>query len=276
MIITLRILCLSVINWLKLFLKYNFIIIFLLLLAAKISKGNNACYITLSNQIARRVELEVITNNLANANTSGFEQSFVLFNTKNYSQGNNRKNSFVNVSSVYRDKTQGAIKRTNVPTDVAIVGEGYFQVITPRGLRYTIDGSMVINNEGELVNWAGYKYTNREGGAIVIPEEFNSLQIAQDGIVFVDNEEIDTIGVFTFDNDRLLTPEEGMLYYNKNQPVIPLEEYKLVTGALRAANVNSTAAMLQMVAMQRSVQSTNQLMSEIFTMDKSIIKIGKN
>jgi len=128
--------------------------------------ANNASYIALSNQIARKTQLEVVSNNVANSNTVGFEQDAILFRNADLKQGSKRNNSFTWAETTYRTGDKGGIKVTNRPTDVAIGGEGYFKVATERGDRYTLDGSMLINNQGVLVNSSGYAYLSAENDQI--------------------------------------------------------------------------------------------------------------
>ena len=136
---------------------YKLSLSFLLLLLwesfflCNMATANNASYIALSSQIARKTQLEVVSNNVANSNTVGFEQDAILFRNANLKQNSKRNNSFTWAETTYRTGDKGGIKVTNRPTDVAIGGEGYFKVATPRGDRYTLDGLMLINNQGVLV-----------------------------------------------------------------------------------------------------------------------------
>ena len=139
----------------KLSLYFSFVLLLQLSFLCNSAKANNASYITLSSQIARKTQLEVIANNVANSNTVGFEQDAVLFRNVDLKQNTKRNNSFVWAETTYRTGDKGGIKITNRPTDIAIGGDGYFKVTTPKGARYTLDGSMLINNQGVLVNSRG-------------------------------------------------------------------------------------------------------------------------
>ena len=85
--------------------------------------ANNTSYITLSNQIARKRQLEAVANNAANTNTIGYEQDDILLRTVDYKQNSKRDNSFVWAETTYRSGEEGALKVTNRPTDVAIGGD---------------------------------------------------------------------------------------------------------------------------------------------------------
>jgi len=240
-----------------------------------VSFANNASYITLSNQMARKRQLEVVANNVANAETIGFQQDEVLLRSAKNKKSSKKSNSFVFAETTYRSGGQGSLKITNRPTDLAIGGDGYFKLITPAGNRYTLDGSMFINNQNLLVNSDGYPYTNNEGQFIEIPEQLQTFEVAQDGAIFVDDEEVGRIGVFGFESEDSLIKEGLRLYKTQGQDA-QLEEFTIISGALRTSNVNAALAMARMVEMQRTVGATNNVMSEVSDLEKTVItKITK-
>lgn len=259
----------------KIYFSLLFFLLIELFFTCNIVFANNTFYITLSNQIARKRQLEVISNNAANLSTVGYEQEEVILRKVDTKQNGKRKNSFVWAETTYKSGEKGSLKVTNRNTDVAIGGEGYFKLITPRGIRYTLDGAMFINNQNILVNTQGYPYTNREGEVIQIPDDFQNIDISEDGTVFVDDEDISAIGVFVFDTTDPLIKEGNNMYKSASEG-IALEDYTLIAGALRESNVNPTSVMAKMVEMQRSVGATNNLMSEVSDLDKSLIsKLSK-
>lgn len=237
--------------------------------------ANNTSYIALSNQIARKRQLEVVANNAANINTVGYEEDDILLRKVDVKQNSKRKNSFVWAETNYKSGNQGALKITGKPSDIAIGGEGYFKIITPKGLRYTLDGNMIINNDYVLANKDGYPYASIDNEPITIPENFQSFEVAEDGTIFVDQEAISTIGVFTFTDPSSLIKEGNSLYKSANND-IPVEDYHIISGALRSSNVNPTMVMAKMVEMQRAVGGANNLMSDVNELDRSLIsKLSK-
>jgi len=232
--------------------------------------ANNTSYITLSNQIARKRQLEMVANNVANATTVGYEQDDILFRKVDKRQNSHRTNSFVWAETTYKAGESGALKVTNRPTDLAIGGRGYFKVLTPRGERYTLDGSMIINRDNVIVNNEGYPYANADGGIIEIPADFQTIDVTEDGNFFVDAQQIDTIGVFDFaENDPFI--KEGNKLYRASGNSILLEDFTIISGALRLSNVSPVMAMAKMVEMQRAVGTTNNLMSDLSDLERSII-----
>lgn len=254
----------------KLSLTFGIFLIVELFFLCNAAYANNSSYIALSGQIARKRQLEVVANNVANANTVGYEQDNILFRSVDVKQNARRSNSFTWPETTYRSGDQGGLKITNRPTDIAVVGEGYLKVITPRGPRYTLDGSMVISNQGVLVNHAGYPILSPDNDVIEIPDDFQTFGISENGTVFVDDQEIGRIGVFAFDSKDPIIKEGGNLYAISGTDRA-LEEFTMVSGALRSSNVNSALAMSQLVEMQRSYGLTTDLMTNVNETETSAI-----
>ncbi len=233
--------------------------------------ATNASYIALSNQMARTMELNVVANNVANTNTPGYEMdSVILSNAKAPLLRQKKDVSFVYPEGAYNSADQGPIKLTGAPLDVAIDGRGYFKILTPAGPRYTLDGHMIPNKDGVLVNVHGMPYSNREGQPIILPENYSMIDIVGDGTVYVDREDVGQIGVFDFPSKYALMREGSNIYYSKVAD-IAVEEVKIVRGAIRESNVNSARAMADMVTLQRAVSFNNSLMSDLISLEKSAI-----
>jgi flagellar basal-body rod protein FlgF len=158
---------------------------------------------------------------------------------------------------------------------LAIAGEGYFKVLTPRGDRYTLDGSILINSDYVLVNREGMAFASRDNGPIILPPEVQDITVAQDGTVYANGDEVDIIGIFSFQEPGQLIKEGNSLYSSRVNDIL-LDEVTVVSGALRNSNVSSAKAITDMVELQRSSSLTNNLMSEIGDLERSVItKIAK-
>ncbi|TKJ34853.1 MAG: flagellar basal-body rod protein FlgG [Planctomycetes bacterium B3_Pla] len=146
---------------------------------------------------AQQMMVDVIANNLANVNTSGFKRSQVNFQDLLYvtmqqpgtevSSGINSPSgleigSGVRVASTIKVFTIGELQNTANPLDIAVAGEGFLQVTMPNGaLRYTRDGSLLVNGNGQLVTATGYIIEP----AITVPTDATSVTIEKDGGVNV-------------------------------------------------------------------------------------------
>lgn len=143
---------------------------------------------------AQQLIVDTIANNLANMNTAGFKKSQVDFRDLVYlklqepghqtAQGITAPSGFevgsgVSPASTLRVYTQGEMENTGRQLDLAIQGDGFFQVTTANGVRYTRDGSFRTNASGQLVNSAGFTVEP----SITLPTDTRSVSVGTDGTV---------------------------------------------------------------------------------------------
>ena len=117
----------------------------------------------LSGALAQERRMEVISNNLANVNTPGFKKEFAIFEGVSPIAAEPMGTrpvqptpTFGVLNEVRTNFTPGEIKETGEPLDLAINGEGFFPVRTPEGIRYTRNGSFVLNDQEQIVTKSGY------------------------------------------------------------------------------------------------------------------------
>src|ERR1700737_4734118 len=110
----------------------------------------------LSRQTILERQLDVVANNVANVNTTGYKADSSLFEEylmpgahEDNFVGSDRRVSYVQDRATFRDVSQGALEQTKTPLDVAISGSAYLAVQTPGGERYTRDGGLQLNNQGQ-------------------------------------------------------------------------------------------------------------------------------
>src|SRR5437588_2106170 len=151
----------------------------------------NASLVGLSRQIALQRELDVVANNIANLNTTGFKADNVVFHEflmpgaqANQFAGNDRRVSFVQDRATWLDLSQGPVEHTGNPLDVAISGNAFLAVQTPRGERYTRNGALQINAAGELVTSEGHRVLG-DGGPVVFQPQDRDVTVARDGTIAV-------------------------------------------------------------------------------------------
>ena len=148
----------------------------------------NAILVGLSRQVALAREMDVVANNIANLNTTGFKADGSLFeeylNSAARADQTGSRVSFVHDRGIWHDMSQGAIERTGNPLDVAIDGKGFLVVQTPNGERYTRNGSLQINATGQLVTSDGFPVLG-DGGPITLQPTDRQVQISRDGTISV-------------------------------------------------------------------------------------------
>src|SRR5258708_5552303 len=109
---------------------------------------DNSIYVTLSRQLALFRDMDVTANNIANANTTGYNAEHIMFDsfvTKDANQGDRNPVSFANDVATYRNIENGSMQITGNDLDLAIQGNGYFIVETPLGTRYTRAGNFQVS-----------------------------------------------------------------------------------------------------------------------------------
>ena len=178
---------------------------------------------------AQQMLVDVIANNLANINTTGFKRSQINFQDLLYvkmsqagaevASGINSPSgleigSGVRAASTVKVFTSGELENTGRPLDVAITGDGFLQVTLPSGeTRYTRDGALQVNANGQLVTTTGYSIEP----AITIPSDATAIDIGKDGTVNVTasggtQSVVGTLQLARFPNPTGLTNEGDNLF----------------------------------------------------------------
>src|SRR3979411_3436341 len=151
----------------------------------------NTLLVGLSRQMTLERQMDVIANNVANVNTSGYKADRPLFEEYLKSGahednfiGRDRRVSYVQDRGTFKDFSQGPSEQTKNPLDVAIDGRAFLVVQTPAGERYTRDGGLQINNQGQLVTAGGNPVLGNSGPIVFQPTD-HDISIAADGNITV-------------------------------------------------------------------------------------------
>ena len=182
----------------------------------------NAVLVGLSRQVALARELDVVANNIANLNTTGYKADGSLFEeylSTGRARGPDRRPRQLRARPRRLARHEpGPIERTGNPLDVAIDGNGFLVVQTPRGERYTRNGSLQINATGQLVTSDGYPVLG-DGGPIVLQPTDRQVSISRDGTISVreGNSKVDSargkLRLVTFANPQQLQ-KDGSSTFN--------------------------------------------------------------
>jgi flagellar basal-body rod protein FlgG len=232
-----------------------------------------------SGMAAQQRMIDVIANNLANVNTTGFKRSRanfedVLYETVQATRIVNYQGSEtvspvqvgrgVRVSAVMRLHSQGAVEQTERPLDLAVQGEGFFQIERPDGTTaYTRDGSFTLSDSGTLVTVDGYTVAP----GIVVPPDATSVTVSTNGTVSVTGKGDNTpVEIGRFELARFLNPT-GLESIGENQLMETVASGKAMTGfpqedgfggllqgALETSNVEIVQEMTDMIAAQRAYE----------------------
>jgi flagellar basal-body rod protein FlgF/flagellar basal-body rod protein FlgG len=236
----------------------------------------NALLIGLSRQIALHRELEVVANNVANMSTTGYKADGAVFEEflmpvarAGSFPGAHQRLSYVHDRATWHDFKPGPIRQTGNPLDVAIDGDAFLVVQTPRGERYTRNGSLQIDATGQLVTAEGYAVQG-DGGPIQLQNTDSNISIADDGTIRVrenGNSRSDSqrgklrlvrfeeVGRLQKDGSSLFVAPNGMV------PQAP-QKARIIQGAVEQSNVRAVAEMSRMVEITRHYQQIAGLLQQ--------------
>ncbi len=230
-----------------------------------------------SGMLAQQKMVDVIANNLANVNTTGFKRSRVSFEDVLYEtvQGPRTVNAQsgetvsavqigkgVRLAAITRIHGQGAAEVTQRPLDLAIEGEGFFQVQRPDGtLAYTRDGTFTLSDSGSMVTANGYLLVP----GITLPPDVSAVTVSPSGVVTADTGggslELGRIELARFVNPSGLLSVGENLYTEtvaSGTPIVGTAQEegfgRLLQGVLEASNVEIVQEMTDMIAAQRAYE----------------------
>ncbi len=215
---------------------------------------SSGIYIATSGARAQQDSMDVTANNLANASTTGFKQAKVAFaQALTQAQGQSPDSRFVQTAEVGSDMSAGTLRETGNPLDLALVGDGFFAVDTPRGLRYTRAGDFRLDAGGQIVNVDGYPAAAQGGGAISIPEGTATVTVDSSGAVLADGAEVGRLELARFAPEALV--REGSNLFVAQGAAAEGEAPEVVAGALEQSNVNAVRGMVDLVKVSRTHQA---------------------
>jgi len=254
-------------------------------------------WISKTGMDAQQTQLDVVSNNLANVNTTGFKRSRAVFEDLLYQNAREpgaqssqqttlpsglQIGTGTRVVTTERLHTQGNLTKTGNSTDVAINGNGFFQVQMPDGtLAYTRDGNFQINAQGQLVTSSGYPVQP----AVTVPQNATSLTIGKDGVVTVttpgtvNSTQVGTFQLANFINpaglrslgENLYAETEASGTANLANPgsngVGALNQNYVET-----SNVNVVEEMIQMIQTQRAYEINSKAVQ---TADRMLEKVAQ-
>ncbi|WP_194723075.1 flagellar basal-body rod protein FlgG [Noviherbaspirillum malthae] len=246
---------------------------------------------------AQQTQMDVISNNLANVSTGGFKRSRAVFEDLLYqtmrqpgaqsSQQTQLPSGLqigtgVRAVASERIHTQGNLQKTDNDKDVAIQGQGFFQVLLPDGTNaYTRDGSFQIDSQGQLVTASGFVVQP----AITIPANAQSLTVGRDGTVSVTQPgvaaptQVGTLQLVTFINPAGLESKGENLYVETAASGTPNANTPgtngaglLTQGYIETSNVNVVEELVNMIQTQRAYEINSKA---ITTSDQMLQRLGQ-
>jgi len=244
-----------------------------------------ALHTSATGMAAQESNVNTISNNIANVNTTGFKKSRtefddLLYETVQESGAKSSANSEYNVgvqvgsgakvSATRKVHSQGSPQMTNNPYDLMINGEGFFGIASPTGeLKFTRDGSFNVDSQGNIVTRAGHRLFP----GVSIPPNVMKINIAEDGTIeafsrdSIEPINLGQIPVFTFVNPTGLRSDGGNLLSTTAGSGQAIQNVAgqngsglLMQGAIEASNVNVMNEMTDLIKAQRAYEMNSKVM----------------
>lgn len=255
----------------------------------------NSMYTAMFGALTQEHRMDIIANNLANVNTTGYKQDRTAFKDvfMRYAHDNIREPMMhmrskamfpepdyyakPRIAEAQIDFSQGSLKQTGNPLDLAIGGEGFFKVQTQEGKQYlTRDGSFHMRNDGTVVNANGDELLG-DGGPVVLPPN-EQVVINGGGQIFAGGELVDTVTVVTVDRPEGLQKVGHNYFEPRSEGAVqeqPVQEASVEQGYLEAPNVQIVTEMVNMIETQRAFEAYQKVIQNTNETDmKAVNKVG--
>ena len=242
---------------------------------------DNALYVGLSRQMTLRRELDIVANNIANANTTGFKVEELMVRTEPAKPartvGGSYPVKFVLDDGVARDFGQGALAQTGGDFDLALEGQGFFKVSTAGGERYTRDGRFTMSPDGKLVTQNGQAVLDEGGGEILLDPLKGPVKVARDGTVSQGAERSGKIAVVRPTDLAAFRKDGDNLYRNTtNDTPQAAPNAAIHQGMLEASNVQSITQITKLIEVSRAYESMAKMMDQTAELSRSAVeRLGK-
>ncbi|WP_421791090.1 flagellar hook-basal body complex protein [Hyphobacterium sp.] len=243
---------------------------------------DNALMIGLSRQLTLRREMDIVANNIANASTPGFHVESLLMRAEPAptaeAQDGPSDLQYVDAYGVGRDFSEGSLDFTGRSLDVALEGDGFFQVEAANGdALYTRDGRFRIDNEGRLAASDGALVLDDLGAPILIDPAQGQVRITEDGALVQNNAEIARLGVYRFENLAALQKSGASRYTTmEDNPAEIATEIAFRQGYVETSNVQPILELTRMIETMRAYSSVSRFLSQGEELSrKAIERLGR-
>jgi flagellar basal-body rod protein FlgF len=275
-------------------------------------------WVPLSGQVAQQRKVETIANNVANANTVGFKKDQLVFKEhltaltkgaddidiprKEFSPADfyntqGAENAMVAIDGSFTIFEQGTLIPTSNPLDIALKGDGFIEVLTPTGVRFTRKGNLSLSREGELVNDQGFKVLSALNaseeslrdpasvGNVPTPEERivrvptnTKLTFTNEGEILTRDGVVGKISVVEFKDKHALRKEGNSLYITPDETNILRNNIQTTVnqGFLEGSNVNAIEEMSELIKAHRHFESIQKAINAYDQISNKVAnEIGK-
>ena len=242
---------------------------------------DNVLYVGLSRQMVLEHEIDVISNNVANVDTTGFKvESLMVQTDAEHLPVDPTSPLLANVNfpldaGVARDFSQGELKATGGALNLAVQGQGFFKVQTANGERYTRDGAFTMDAQGQIVTAAGDPVQG-DGGPVTLDPLKGAPSISADGTVSQQGQVVGKIALVNFSSLAALSKDGNGLYNNNTNLQPQPATAQIRQGMLEQSNVQGITQITRLIEVSRAYENISQMMDQTAQLSSSAIdRLGK-
>jgi flagellar basal-body rod protein FlgF len=230
-------------------------------------------YVAASAQVAQAKRMDVIANNIANANTAGYRAAGVKFDVAMGKVGDEPV-AYAGPGETYIMRAEGPINFTGNSLDVAVDGDGWLALQSPQGTIYTRDGRMHLTDLGDLTSVNGYPVLDSGGGPITLDPSAGPVEIAENGAITQGGKQVGTIGLFLIPADAKLTryDNSGVIPDKEAEPVEDFTTSGIRQGYIEGSNVNPIIEMTRLIEASRAFDEAASAIEQSDTMSQEAIR----
>ena len=239
----------------------------------------NGIFVAASGATTRLLEMDVLSNNLANVNTVGYKRDSISFEeaapeqTTGAVTENDKR--FVRVTSSATDFSQGSLLRTDNKLDIALRGSGFLRISTEEGDRLTRDGRLMVGQDGTLRHTDGFQVLDERGDPIFLPPE-RVPEISPDGQIMSGDLRVAKLGLVHPDlTEGLERDASGFFKVPTEDKLLGDVTSEVVQGHVEAGNASAISSMVELIELQRSFEAMHQVISAYKEMDDSAVRLAR-
>ncbi|MGQ0609665.1 MAG: flagellar hook-basal body complex protein [Paracoccaceae bacterium] len=228
-------------------------------------------YVTLTRLSGLRREMDLVANNIANSGTLGFKSQGAVFSEFIADLDGGSSLSMARASAWAMNLDDGVLSQTGGTFDLAIQGNGFFQIESPEGPRLTRAGNFTPSPAGELVTPDGQRLLDAGGAPVFVPPGAQTIAIAQDGTISADGVPVGQIGLWQPVDPLSLRYAGGNLM--STPEVEPATGSTLHQGFVEESNVQPVTEIARMIEVQRAYEMGQSFLDAEDERMKNLIQV---
>jgi flagellar basal-body rod protein FlgF len=223
---------------------------------------------------ARMESLDMLANNLANSETGGYKTDREFYNLYVSADAAGREEGSIATLPVierpWTDFSQGALRATGSPLDLALSGKGFFAVDGPAGSLFTRNGSFRVSPTGTLVSAEGYAVRTAAGGGLQV-QPTGALEISADGTARQNGQTLGRLEIADFADSSSLV-KQGVSYFRSAAASQPAAGVQVEQGKLESSNVGAAESAVRLVSVMRQFEMLQKAASLGSQMNRAAVE----